>query len=194
MVAWPMDRFEADDAMATAAHRFAPQVEQVRLLTPDKDLGQCVVGQQVVQVDRAQQKVMDEPGVFVRLGVKPAQVPDYLGLVGDSADGIPGVDGWGPKTAAAVLAAHPSLEAIPDDAAQWKAAVRGAPRLAANLKAARTQALLYRTLATVRRDVPLAEDLAALAHGGVPRAPYEAFCAQLGLKAGAGPVKCWSAP
>ncbi len=178
---WSMKDHEADDALATAAARWAGQVEQVRLLTPDKDLGQCVRGTQVVQVDRRQEKVMDEDGVRAKLGVSPASVPDLLALVGDVADGIPGLPGFGEKGASALLTAYGHLEAIPVDAASWTARPRGAEKLAATLKAHREEALLYRKLATLVTDAPLKESLAQLAWAGVPRAPFEALCDRLGV-------------
>ncbi|MFO0681821.1 MAG: 5'-3' exonuclease H3TH domain-containing protein [Sandaracinus sp.] len=166
VVVWRMIEHEADDALATAAARFAeePEVEQVVICSPDKDLGQCLVGDRVVRLDRMRNTVMNEAGLREKLGIAPATVPDWLALVGDTADGIPGVARWGEKSASAVLGAYGSLEAIPDDPRAWKVKVRGAEALAASLAAHRQEALLYRTLATLRRDVPLpqrrAEDLA----------------------------------
>ena len=181
---WSMKDQEADDALATAAARWAGEVEQVRLLTPDKDLGQCVRGQRVVQVDRRQQKVVDADGVKAKLGVAPESVPDLLALMGDDADGIPGLPGFGAKGAAAVLQAYGHLEAIPDSAAEWTVKVRGADKLAATLKAHREDARLYRTLATLVEDAPLpgTASLADLEWKGVPEARYKAFCEGLGLK------------
>jgi 5'-3' exonuclease len=181
LTVWSMKDFEADDALATAAARWAGQVEQVRLLTPDKDLGQCVRGQKVVQVDRKQQKVFDEDAVRAKLGVLPASVPDMLALVGDAADGIPGLPGFGEKGASALLGAYGHLEAIPADAASWTVRPRGADKLAATLREHREDALLYRKLATVVRDVPLAESLEELAWAGVPRERFLALCDSLGL-------------
>ncbi|SEM75807.1 5'-3' exonuclease [Stigmatella aurantiaca] len=181
VTAWSMKDHEADDALATAAARWADQVEQVRLLTPDKDLGQCVRGQRVVQVDRRQEKELDAEGVRAKLGVPPASVPDLLALVGDDADGIPGLPGFGGKGAAALLTAYGHLEAIPAEAADWSVRPRGADRLAATLREHREEALLYRRLATLVTDAPLKESLGALAWKGVPRAPFEAMCDRLGL-------------
>ena len=144
VVVWSMDRWEADDALATAAARWRDQVEQVRILTPDKDLGQCLVGQRVVQVDRMRQRVIDEDALLAARGVKPASIPDWLALTGDDADGVPGVPGFGAKSAAAVLAKFEHLENIPDDPRAWPPAVRGAERLARTLAGARPEALLYR--------------------------------------------------
>ncbi|HEU5077276.1 MAG TPA: 5'-3' exonuclease H3TH domain-containing protein [Polyangiaceae bacterium] len=169
-VCWPMVEFEADDALATAAARFAPEVEQVVILSPDKDLLQCVQGQRVVVHDRLRGRTYDEAGVALKLGVPPASVPDYLALVGDTADGIPGIPRWGAKSAAAVLAEYGHLERIPDDDRAWKVKPRGSSVLAANLREAREASLLYRRLATLRTDVPLPESLEDLRWRG-PRLP-----------------------
>ena len=169
-VCWPMVEFEADDALATAAARFAPEVEQVVILSPDKDLLQCVRGQAVVVHDRLRNRTYDEAGVVGKLGVSPASVPDYLALGGDTADGIPGIPRWGAKSAALVLAQYGHLEHIPDDDRAWTVKVRGAPALAANLRGLREASLLYRKLATLRTDVPLAESLDDLRWRG-PRLP-----------------------
>ncbi|HZI15629.1 MAG TPA: 5'-3' exonuclease H3TH domain-containing protein, partial [Myxococcus sp.] len=167
---WSMKEHEADDALATAAFRWAGEVEQVRLLTPDKDLGQCVRGRKVVQVDRRQEKELDEDGVRAKQGVSPASVPDLLALVGDDADGIPGLKGFGEKGAAALLTAYGHLEAIPDDAAAWTVRPRGADKLAATLREHREDARLYRTLATLVTDAPLpqTQSLGDLEWKGVP--------------------------
>lgn len=183
VVVWSMDRYEADDALATAATRFARSVDQVRILTPDKDLGQVVEGERVVQVDRVRRRVIDEAAVRAARGVPPACVPDFLGLVGDTADGIPGIPGWGAKTAAALLSRYGSVDAIPDDAAAWDVKVTGAPRLAATLAARRDDALLYKKLATLARDVPLEEALEDLRFRGVPRGPFEELAARLEVRA-----------
>ncbi len=176
IVVWSMDRYEADDALATGAARFRNRVEQVRLLTPDKDLGQCVVGQRVVMVDRLRKRVIDEDQFVLLRGVRPASVPDWLALMGDTADGIPGLDGFGEKTAAALLRAFGHIEAIPEDPRVWPAAVRQADRLAATLSAHRSTALLYRKLATLIDDVPLPQTFDDLEWKGVPRADFEAWC------------------
>jgi 5'-3' exonuclease len=154
---WPMIEFEADDALAAAALVASrdPRVDQVRILTPDKDLGQCVGGK-VVQYDRRNDVTIDAAGVTAKFGVPPESIPDYLGLVGDSADGFPGLSGWGAKSAAAVLARYEHLEAIPDAAGQWDVpGLRGAMKLAATLAANRELAVLFRSIATVRTDVPV---------------------------------------
>jgi 5'-3' exonuclease len=165
---WSMDRWEADDALATAAARWRDQVEQVRILTPDKDLGQCIVGTRVVQVDRMRQKEYDEAALIARRGVKPASIPDWLALVGDDADGVPGLAGFGEKGAAALLTKFESLENIPDDHRQWPSTVRGAERLAATWRQDRELAFLYRTLTRLVTDVPLKESLDDLQWRGVP--------------------------
>lgn len=179
IVCWPMVEFEADDALATAAYRFAPEVEQVVILSPDKDLMQCVQGERVVVHDRLRSRTYDEPGVLTKLGVRPTSIPDYLALVGDTADGIPGIPRWGAKSAALVLAAYGHLEQIPDDDRNWSVKVRGGAALAANLKGAREASLLYRKLATLRIDVPLPESLDDLRWRG-PRLPeLEALCRRI---------------
>ena len=184
VVVWSMDRFEADDALATAAVRWRdePGVEQVRILTPDKDLGQVVRGRDVVQVDRIRRREIDEAGVVAARGVPPSAVADFLALVGDTADGIPGVPGFGEKTAALLLRTFGRIEDIPDDARRWPAGVRGADRLAATLAGAREAALLYRRLATLTCDVPLAESLEDLRWRGVPTETHAAWRARLGLR------------
>jgi 5'-3' exonuclease len=182
MTVWRMDRYEADDALATGAARWRGEVEQVRILTPDKDLGQSVRGQQVVQVDRLRNRVIDEDDVLRRRGVGPAGVPDWLALVGDAADGIPGIPGFGEKTAAALLRVHLHLESIPQDGASWPRDIRSADRLAATLATRMEDALLYRKLATLIEDVPLPETLDDLAWRGVPRPAFESWCERLGAR------------
>jgi len=176
IVVWSMDRYEADDALATAADRFGEHVEQVRLLTPDKDLWQSLRGERVVLVDRMRSRVVGEDELWRTRGLRPASVPDWLALVGDTADGIPGLDGFGEKTAAALLAAFHRIEAIPHDARTWPRDIRQADRLAATLAREMPDALLYRKLATLVDDVPLVEGLDDLAWTGVPRAAFEAWC------------------
>jgi 5'-3' exonuclease len=165
LVVWPMIEFEADDALAAAAARFSelPEVQQVVLCSPDKDLMQCVRADQIVVWDRMRRKVYDEAAVVEKFGINPPSIPDYLALVGDTADGIPGLSGWGARSASALLAAYGHLEQIPDDAASWSVSVRGAKGLAATLSSQREQATLYRTLATLRRDVPLPQTLSEMA-------------------------------
>jgi 5'-3' exonuclease len=163
MVVWSMDRWEADDALASAAARFADDVEQVRILTPDKDLGQCIVGRKVVQVDRMRRREIDETALIAMRGVPPASIPDWLALTGDDADGVPGLPGFGAKTAAALLARFGHLEQIPDDPRAWPREIRGAERLARTFVAERELAQLYRSLTRLVIDVPLPERLADLA-------------------------------
>jgi 5'-3' exonuclease len=150
---WPMVEYEADDALASAAAVAArnPRVEQVIICTPDKDLGQCVGGK-VVQLDRRQDKVLDRDGVIAKFGVPPESIPDWLALVGDSADGFPGLPGFGAKTAATLLARYGHIEAIPDDPAQWDVTLRGAEKLSATLKAGLQVVDLFKDLATLRTD------------------------------------------
>ena len=182
VVAWPMVEFEADDALATAAARLRddPRVEQVVVCSPDKDLSQCVVGTRVICRDRRRRLDRDEAGVVSRFGVPPSSIPDWLALVGDSADGFPGIPGWGEKSASAVLARYRTVDAIPDDAALWHVDVRNPDRLAATLRERRAEAALYRLLATLRTDVPLAEGLAELEWRGARRDDLEAVCLEIG--------------
>lgn len=179
---WSMSRFEADDALATGAARFGGAVEQVRILTPDKDLGQCLAGRRVVQVDRIRNRVIDEEALLARRGIRPESVPDWLALVGDDADGIPGLPGFGEKTAARLLADHLHLEAIPREPARWPAGIRGAAQLALALERGREEATLYRRLATLVRDVPLPESLDDLRWRGIPRGSFERWCGELGAR------------
>ena len=181
VVVWRMTTYEADDALATAAARFAPGVEQVVLMTPDKDLAQCVQGTQVVAYDRRRGAFMDEEGVWAKFGVAPESIPDYLALVGDSADRLPGVRGWGAKSSAAVLAQYRHLEGIPLEASLWRPEVRGAERLVEALRGSLAEALVYRFLATLRRDVPIQEDLEDLEWQGVPRRRFVEFCERWGF-------------
>jgi 5'-3' exonuclease len=180
LTVWSMGEWEADDAMATAAARFRDHVDQIRLLTPDKDLGQCLAGDRVVQVDRIRAKVIDETALLERRGIKPASIPDFLALVGDDADGIPGIAGFGERTASALLGQFLHLEAIPKLPARWPSGVRGALQLAAALQESWDAALLWRRLATLVTDVPLREDLEDLRFRGIPRAAFEAWCASVG--------------
>jgi 5'-3' exonuclease len=152
------------------------------ICSPDKDLSQCVVGRRVICRDRRRRSDRDEAGVVARFGVKPASIPDWLALVGDSADGIPGIPGWGEKSAAAVLARHGTIDAIPDDPASWGALVRNGERLAAALRERRDDARLYRRLATLRTDVPLTEGLEDLGWKGARRSELEALCRTIGAE------------
>lgn len=183
IVVWPMVDYEADDALAAgAALALADiRVERVFICTPDKDLSQCVVGDRVVQLDRRRGVVMDRDGVIAKFGVEPESMPDYLGLVGDSADGYPGLPGWGAKSAGAVLGRYGYLEAIPDSAEDWDVAVRGGARLAATLREGREQALLFRRLATLDREAPVSPSVDDLAWNG-PAEGWRAVLEGLGLE------------
>jgi 5'-3' exonuclease len=182
IVAWPMVEFEADDALASGAARYGKlrSVERVLLCTPDKDLAQCVRGERVVCLDRRRRIVRDEEGVREKFGVSPGSIPDYLALVGDAADGIPGIPGWGAKSSSVLLARYGHLERIPREEARWKVPVRGARRLRENLRSSWEEALLYRDLATLREDVPLSEGLRDLEWRGAPRTKLQRLCRKLG--------------
>lgn len=184
VVVWPMVEFEADDAIATAANRFkkTKSVEQIVIGSPDKDLSQVVSGDRIVCWDRRREIVINEAGVVEKFGVSPGSIPDWLGVVGDSADGFPGIPGWGAKSASAVLAQYKKLEAVPRDPSKWKVtgispgrAVSLAQSLAQNWE----EALLFRKIATVRTDVPLKENLNDLRWRGA-RDDFTEFCARLG--------------
>ena len=185
LMAWPMIEFEADDAIATAAARAAAdqRVEQVKICAVDKDMCQCVIGTRVVEWDRWKDVTIDEPGVIAKHGVPPVSIPDWLALVGDTADGIPGLDGWGKSSAAKVLTAHGHIQDIPDDPAKWKASVRGADKLAASLREHRPEAMLYQKLATLRIDCPIECDVDALAWRGIDKPKLAALCEEIGLAA-----------
>jgi len=172
---WPMVEFEADDALAAAAAvaDADPRVERVIICTPDKDLAQCVRGTRVVQLNRRSRVTMDEAGVIAKFGVPPASIPDYLALVGDAADGYPGLQGWGPKSTAAVLSRFAHLDRIPDDWRAWSANVANPAGLARTWLRDRDAAFLFRTLATLRTDVPLFDSVDALRWEG----PTPAFAA-----------------
>ncbi|HXK18529.1 MAG TPA: 5'-3' exonuclease H3TH domain-containing protein [Polyangiaceae bacterium] len=182
IVTWPMIEFEADDALATASHRFAQHADVTRVViaSPDKDLTQCLVDAKVVCWDRLRNNWLDAAGVTTKFGVRPESIPDYLALVGDTADGIPGVPRWGAKSAGAVLAEYVHLEDIPHSASDWRVKVRGAEALSQSLEAMRDAALLYRRLATLRRDVPLTEELNDLRFVGAPEAELLPLCEELG--------------
>ena len=180
IVVWSMDRFEVDDALATAANRWREAVTQVRIMTPDKDLGQMVAGSKIVQVDRIRNRVIDEDGVRARNGCDPTSIPDWLALVGDSADGIPGITGFGAKTAAKLLSVYGSIEAIPSNCDDWAVPIRGAPRLATTLKEHLDEARLYRVLATLATNVPLEENLEDLLWRGADPSLYQRISERLG--------------
>lgn len=168
VVVWPMVEFEADDALAAGAMAAArdPRVDRVIICTPDKDLAQCVVGTRVVQLNRRTGVIRDEAGVIQKFGVAPESIPDYLALVGDAADGYPGLPGWGAKSTAAVLAKFGHLESIPQDSSEWKVNAANANTLAQTLSRERDQALLFRTLATLRTDIALFDNVDELRWSG----------------------------
>lgn len=178
---WAMEELEADDGLASGAARAArdPKVEHVYICTPDKDLSQCVAGDRIVQWDRRKDEIRDEKGVVAKFGVSPASIPDYLALVGDSADGFPGIPGWGTKSTAAVLARYRHLEHIPGRADRWDVSVRGAMRLAASLNANRAAAMLFRDLATLRDSAALFDDVDELEWKG-PASAFRELAANLG--------------
>lgn len=181
LVVWPMVKFEADDAIATAVAKFkkAKSVEQIVICSVDKDLMQMVDGSRVVSWDRRREIVLDEEGVVEKFGVSPESIPDYLALVGDSADGYPGIQGWGAKSTAKVLAKFRHIEAIPDDPKQLPLGLGRATTLVGNLRANYEDALLFRELSTLRRDVPLKETLNDLKwQGAHPR--LKKLCRELG--------------
>jgi 5'-3' exonuclease len=183
VVVWPMLEFEADDGLAAAAARWAdhPDVERVVILSPDKDMAQCVREDgRVLTFDRRAGRFMDADAVEEKFGVRPASIPDYLALVGDTADGYPGLPGWGARSTAAVLARYPHIEEIPDSVSAWDLAVRGAASLARTLKERRGEALLYRELATLRTDAPIPQtDPDELRWQGVDRPAFEALAMRL---------------
>ena len=176
IVVWPMVEFEADDALASAARAAAqnPRVERVVICTPDKDLAQCVEGTRIVQLNRRTGAIQDESGVVQKFGVQPESIPDYLGLVGDAADGYPGLPGWGAKSAAAVLAKFVHLEAIPHDSRDWQVNAGRADTLAATLVRQWEEALLFRTLATLRGEIALFDDVDRLRWQG-PTPTFDAI-------------------
>lgn len=182
IVVWPMVEFEADDALASAAAKAALEesVEQVIICTPDKDLAQCVVGSRVVQLDRRREILRDEAGIIEKFGVQPKSIPDFLAVVGDSADGYPGLPGWGTKAAAAVLSRYENLEIIPKDWQEWHPSIRRARALAESLFSAWNEAVLFRILATLRLDAPVFNSVDELRWAG-PRADFSACCKRLHL-------------
>ena len=180
VVVWPETYFEADDALASAALKAAqyPEVDQVLICTPDKDLAQCVSGTRIEQLDRRRNILRDEAGAIVKFWVKPASIPDWLAVVGDTADGYPGLRGWGEKAAAAVLSHYPQLEAVPRDWTKWHASIRKARPLSETLFNNWSDALLFRKLATLRRDASVFQTLEELRWTG-PREGFEECCRRL---------------
>jgi 5'-3' exonuclease len=182
VVVWPMEEYEADDALAAAAFLAGQddRVEQVVIMTPDKDLGQCVVGKRIVQFDRRKRLFIDHDGVIEKFGVPPESIPDYLALVGDTADGYPGLPGWGAKTASSVLAVYGHLEGIPTMASAWEVpGLRGTPKLSATLEENREQAMLFRLIATTRNDaITLPDGVDGLLWKG-PTPGFAELCASM---------------
>lgn len=180
VIVWPMIAYEADDALASAAGKASldDRVSQVIICTPDKDLAQCIVDQRVVQLDRRKSILRDEAGVVAKFGVKPESIPDYLAVVGDSADGFPGLPGWGPKAAALIFSQYPHFEDVPKDWRQWNPAIRGAQRLSSVLFGQWNDAILYRCLATLRSEVPVFESVDELQWKG-PQPGFEQYCQRI---------------
>ncbi len=192
VVVWRNIEFEADDALATAAIRWVEDVEQVVIATPDKDLMQVVIGTRIVTYNRREQKIVDENGVVEKFGIHPESIPDYLALVGDTADGVPGLPGWGAKSASTVLAQYPRLELIPQSSDDWEVKPRSAEKLAATLRDRQEDVYLYRELTTLRFDVPLEEELADLEWRGVPDERFRSFCEEMGFDADSIRVHRWA--
>lgn len=192
VVVWRNIEFEADDALAAAAVRWVDDVEQVVICSPDKDMCQVVVDDRIVTYNRREQKMIDEEAVVEKFGVHPESIPDYLALVGDTADGVPGLPGWGAKSSSTVLAKFPRLELIPAEASDWGVTVRGADKLASTLAAHRVEVYLYRELTTLRLDVPFEEDLADLEWKGVPEDRFRVFCTEMGFDPEAVRVHRWA--
>ena len=184
IVLWPMVRYQADDALATGAARYAldPAVEQVVICTTDKDLMQCVRGTTVVVLDRIRKRITDESGVLERFGVAPRIIPELFALVGDPSDGLQGIPGWGPKSAATILARYGRIEDIPHDPSAWDVSVRGAPRLAENLRSRWREAVLMRNLSILRDDLPIDDNVASLEWRGADRAAMEALAETIDVR------------
>ena len=191
VVVWRNIEFEADDALASGAIRWVEDVDQVVIATPDKDLAQIVVGKRIVTYNRREQKILDEDAVVEKFGVHPESIPDYLALVGDAADGIPGLPGWGAKSASTVLARYSRLEMIPVSVDDWEVRPRGAEKLAVTLRERQEDVYLYRELTTLRLDVPLAEELSDLEWRGVPKEAFIVFCNEMGFDADSIRVHHW---
>ncbi|MBO55438.1 MAG: flap endonuclease [Dehalococcoidia bacterium] len=183
VVVWPMVDFEADDAIASAVNLWKndSDVDQIIICSPDKDLAQMVIGTRVVLLDRRRRIMIDEEGVKEKFGVCPGSIADYLALVGDTADGIPGIPKWGAKTASVVLSRYKHIEAIPESHLFWDVEVRGAKTVAENLMTFKNDAFLYRDLATLRLDVPIAESTGDMRWVGAKRSEYEEFCNEMGF-------------
>jgi len=193
IVTWPMVEFEADDAIATAVAMWgeAPGVDQVVICSPDKDMMQLIRGRQIVSLDRRRETLIDQAGVVEKFGVEPESIPDYLALMGDSADGIPGVPRWGAKSASTVLARYLRIEDIPENPMLWDVSVRGAKSMAATLAEHRSLADLYKELTTLRLDVPLTESLEDLEWRGARQTEFVALCDKLGFSRLASAPQRW---
>jgi 5'-3' exonuclease len=192
VVVWRNIEFEADDALAAAAIRWVDDVDQVVICSPDKDMSQIVVGDRIVTYNRREQKLVDEEGVVEKFGVHPESIPDYLALVGDTADGVPGLPGWGAKSSSTVLARYPRLELIPPDAGDWDVEVRGAAKLAETLATHQDEVYLYRELTTLRLDAPIDNELTDLEWRGVPDLRFREFCQKMGFDPDAINVHRWA--
>jgi 5'-3' exonuclease len=180
---WPMIEFEADDALGTAAVTYSQekQVDQVLICTPDKDLSQVVSGNRVVCFDRRKNLILDEFGVIQKFGVSPQSIPDYLGLMGDSSDGIPGIPKWGAKASSILLARYESIEKIPKDYRWWDVDVRGASALSQSLEENRVEAAMFKRLATLRLDVPISKNIGTLEWKGADPNLFPQLCEELGM-------------
>jgi 5'-3' exonuclease len=192
VVVWRNIEFEADDALAAAAIKWVDEVAQVVICSPDKDLCQIVVGDRIVTYNRREQKILDEDGVVEKFGVHPESIPDYLALVGDTADGVPGLPGWGAKSSSAILSRFPRLELIPPDPVDWGVTVRGAAKLAESLAANQEAVYLFRELTTLRLDAPIEETLEDLQWRGVPSDQFRRFCQTMGFDADSINVHRWA--
>jgi 5'-3' exonuclease len=192
VVVWRNIEFEADDALAAAAIKWVDEVEQVVICSPDKDLCQVVVSDRIVTYNRREQKIVDEEGVVEKFGIHPESIPDYLALVGDTADGVPGLPGWGAKSSSAILSRFPRLELIPPDPVDWGVVVRGAAKLAESLAVNQEAVYLFRELTTLRLDAPIEETLDDLEWKGVPSARFREFCETMGFDADSINVHRWA--
>jgi 5'-3' exonuclease len=188
---WSMIEQEADDGLAAAAHKYVDDVDRVVVMSPDKDMCQLYGNPKIVGFDRRKAAFIDAEGVMEKFGVSPESIPDYLALVGDTADGIPGLPGWGAKSSSVLLARYGHIEDIPASDADWDVKVRGASKLAATLRDTMDDALLYRDLATLRTDADIPQSLDELAWKGAKRGEFEALCAELGFESIVGRVPRW---
>lgn len=192
VVVWRNIEFEADDTLAAAAIKWVDDVDQVVIASPDKDLCQVVVADRIVTYNRREQKIIDEDGVVEKFGIHPESIPDYLALVGDTADGVPGLPGWGARSSSAVLSRFPRLELIPLDPDDWGVSVRGAAKLAVTFAENQETVYLYRELTTLRLDAPIEETLEDLEWSGVPEERFREFCARMGFDADSINVHRWA--